>query len=50
MGKITSPGIFVDSLQWINVSSKSKIIVFLKVIDGRLIFFSSYDYVIYFIC
>lgn len=40
IGKITSQGIYVDSLQWINVSSRSNTIVFLLVV-GRLTFLSS---------
>ena len=40
IGKITSPYIWIDSLQWINVSSKSNTIVFLLV-EGKLIFLSS---------
>lgn len=49
IGNITSPGIFVDSLQWIRVSSKSKTIVFLNDVIGRFIFFSSIYYKLIFL-
>lgn len=41
IGKITSPGILTFSLQWIRVSSRSKMMVLLKELRGKLTIFSS---------
>jgi len=41
IGKITSPGILTFSLQWIRVSSRSKMMVLLKEQRGKLTILSS---------